>query len=210
MPIAVDFDTATKLVSPILVAIIGGVVKRIVEGKPRLIVYLVHASEHPLPAPAVPQAAPQLEGPIHQEQVPAPPVQAVPRAAHSHAIVVRNSGKKSAHNVRISHGVLPVSYRVWPPLNYVVNISQDGSGEILIPVLVPNEQLTVSYLYFPPLTWQAVNAWVKSDEGMAKAIQTIPTSPPPRVTIWLLWFLVFVGASTIVYWLLKLLPLVLQ
>ncbi len=213
-----DFDTIIKLVSPILVGIIGAFVKRWVEGKPRLIIYLVHASEHPLPPPtpqaAAPQpATPQLEGPAHAEQSATPvgpPAPTGPRMAHSHAIVVKNTGKRSAKNVRIDHEIFPFSYRLMPPVSHTVNYGQDGSAEILIPVLVPGEQVTVSYLYFPPLTWHRINAWVKSDEGMAKNVQTIAMAPPPRAVIWLLWFAAFIGASTVVYWLLKLLPLVLQ
>ena len=49
-----------------------------------------------------------------------------------------------------------------------------GGQEILFPSLVPNEQVTVSYLYFPPATWDQINVGVKSDEGFAKVIRVIP------------------------------------
>ena len=98
-----------------------------------------------------------------------------------------------------------------PPLNHTVTRSQqDASAEICIPVLVPGEQVTISYLDFPPLTWHRIDAWVKSDECMAKWIQTISTAPPTKPIIVLVATLMFVGASTLVYWLLKLLPLVLR
>ncbi len=82
---------------------------------------------------------------------------------------------------------------------------QDESAEICVPVLTPGEQVTISYLYFPPLTWHGVNTYVKSDEVMGKAINVMPAAPPARALLWAVWFTVFVGASTIVYWLLRLL-----
>ena len=100
---------------------------------------------------------------------------------------------------------------VWPLVHHTVTRGQGSSAEICIPVLVPNEQVTISYLYFPSLLWNQIAGPIKSDEALAKAIQTIfPTSPPPRVVMWIIWILIFVGASTIVYWLLKLLPVVLR
>jgi hypothetical protein len=211
MPFELNFDTIIKVAAPLLVALIGGVGKRVIEGRPRLIMYLVHASEHPLPNPV---GANQVEGPVaqhEQNQQPDHPPSPAVNLAHSHAIVVKNTGKRSAFNVRIDHQIFPFSYRVMPPLNHKVTYSeQDLSAEICIPVLVPGEQVTISYLYFPPLTWHRINAYVKSDEGMAKVIQTIPTAPPPRLVVWLIWVLMFIGASTAAYWLLKLLPVVLR
>ena len=191
MPFAIDIDALTKVVSPLLVALISGLLKHYFEARPKLITYLVHSASHPLPV-----AIPDPESP---GQPGAP-------AVHTHTIVVRNAGKKSAHNVRIDHAVFPLSYRVMPPVNHTVTRGQGDSAEICIPVLVPNEQVTVSYLYFPPLTWDQVNGWVKSDEGMARAIYVIPSIPPPRPVMWLLWALTFVGASTVMYWALRLLP----
>ena len=39
-----------------------------------------------------------------------------------------------------------------------------------MPTLVPNEQVTISYLYFPPTTWKQINGPVKSDEGLARVL----------------------------------------
>jgi hypothetical protein len=45
----ISMDMLAKILSPILVAIVGGLLKKYLEGRPRLIVYLVHASAHPIP-----------------------------------------------------------------------------------------------------------------------------------------------------------------
>lgn len=191
MPFAIDFDAVIKLLAPLLVALVGGLVKRYAEGKPKLITYLVHSVAHPLPL------APQNQG------------QGV-QYVHTHTIVVTNKGKRTANNVRIDHAVFPGSYVIVPPVSHTVTQGQGGSAEILIPTLVPNEQVSISYLYFPPLTWGQINGWVKCDEGMARAIQVIPSAPPPKSLQLFLWAMVFVGTSTVVYWLLRLLPLALS
>lgn len=218
MVVAFDFDTVIKIVSPVIVAIVGAIAKYVIEGKPRLITYLVQASEHPLPAAPPANAAPVANAPAPPviAGAPGPPgppgpiAQPAPqgvRAVHTHAYVVRNTGKRSAHNVRIGHNVFPLSYRLWPAVSHqLVHSGHDASAEIILPVLTPDEQVTISYLYLPPLTWHNVNSYVKSDETMAKTIEMIPTPQIPRALRWALWFLIFVGASAVVYSLLRILP----
>jgi hypothetical protein len=65
---------------------------------------------------------------------------------------------------------------------------------------VPKEQVSITYLYFPPLLWNQVNSYTKSDEVLASVINVIPTPQPPRFVVVLVWLLMFVGASTLVYW----------
>lgn len=117
-----DVDTIAKLVSPVMVAIIGVIATRYFEGKPKLISYLVHTSALPL-----------LDKEITQ--------------VNTHSVVIRNIGKKSAHNVSIGHAYFPPSYQMFPPLNHEIRSGPSGAAEILIPVLVPNEQVSISYLY---------------------------------------------------------------
>ena len=61
--------------------------------------------------------------------------------------------------------VLP-SFQLYPSIAYQVVDLPDGAKEILIPTMVPGEQLTISYLYGPPLTYAGVNAGIRSDEGL--------------------------------------------
>jgi hypothetical protein len=113
---------------------------------------------------------------------------------------VRNTGKKPAHNVRIGHAAFPPSYQIYPPVSHTVSRGQGNSAEIHIPVLVPNEQITISYLYFPPLLWNEVAAYAKCDEGMAKELNVIPSAQLSKPIIAILWAFMFVGASTCTYW----------
>lgn len=172
-----DTEVIAKLLSPVLVALVGAVTKRYLEARPKLIFYLVHASAFPLP----------------DQQV---------KNVHTHSVVVRNVGRKSAHNVRIGHGFFPrSSYQIYPALHHEVLAGPNDSAEILIPTLVPQEQVSLSYLYFPPVTWNQVSSYAKSDEGLARVIDVIPSPALSRWSVAGLWALIFVGASTLVYWL---------
>jgi len=206
MPISLDFDTLIKILSPILVAIVGAVAKHIIEGKPRLILYLVHATAHPMPPPPASNTTTTESDDKAAATGPPAPV----RFVHTHAIVVQNTGKKTAHNVRINHAIFPLSYQLYPAVSHTVTGGSGASAEICIPVLVPSEQVSISYLYFPPLIWDQIVSSVKCDEMLAKVIQTIPTAPPSRAIRWLFWVVLFIGASTVTYGLLKLLPFALQ
>jgi hypothetical protein len=71
-------------------------------------------------------------------------------------------------------------------------------------VLVPGQQVTVAYLYFPPLLYHQINLLVSSDEGMARVISVLPTPQFSRSRLAVLWILVFVGAVTSLYLLVEL------
>ncbi|PNG46570.1 hypothetical protein WDL1CHR_04886 [Variovorax sp. WDL1] len=224
MPFNVDLDSVLKLAA-VIVTIIGALAKRQIEGRAKLVFYLVHAASHPIPPP-LPAAQPappspadpppgqpnqgEQQQPQQAEAAPAvqpaaPPTPPPMHAAHTHAVVVRNAGRQTAHNVRIDHNILPRSYTVYPPVRHTVSFPQQGDGaEILIPVLVAGEQVTLSYFYFPPLTFDRINAWVKCDEGMARLVNAIPSTPPPKGVRAALWVFAFIGAATSVYWCIRL------
>jgi hypothetical protein len=123
---------------------------------------------------------------------------------HTHSVVVRNAGRRAARNVRLTHGVLPPNVTIYPPVQHSIERNSDGSGEIVLPVLVPKEQVTVSYLYFPPLLWNQINNNTKSDEGFAKIINVMPVPRPSKGVIAAVWLLAFIGASFVLYWLVRL------
>lgn len=116
----------------------------------------------------------------------------------THAVVVRNSGKLTAKNVRLGHQFLP-NYTIYPNTKYEITDLPGGGKEIYFPVLVPNEQITISYLYFAPINYSNINTYVKSDEGLAKVIKVIPT---PSISTWIkviLYILLFIGFTTTIY-----------
>ncbi|EPT9269351.1 hypothetical protein ACVTOL_004783, partial [Vibrio parahaemolyticus] len=173
-----DIDLIIKLVVPVVTAILGVLIKNHLDAKPKLITYLVNASAIPLKDDANTNV-------------------------HVHSIVVRNVGKKSANNVRIGHTHLPKSYVVYPPLNHTVEEDAQGCSELIIPNLVPDEQVTIQYLYYPPITWDRINTYTKSDEMQAKYVNVIPSPQIPMVQQITMLVLMFIGASTTLYWLVQ-------
>ena len=174
-----DPEIIAKVLGPLLSLLVGGLIKRYTEARSRVVSFIGHASAFTL----------QGENPA---------------VIHTHSVVVRNTGRKSANNVRLSHAVLPTNITVYPPVQYSIARNPEGAGEIVIPVLVPKEQVTISYLYFPPLLWSQINVNTKSDEGFAKIISVIPVPQPNKAVIAGVWVLVFVGASFLFYWLARL------
>lgn len=170
----IDIDVVGKLLAPILTAIVGFFAKRHFEARPKLITYLVHASAIPL----------------EDEKK---------TNVNTHSIVVRNSGKRTAHNVRIGHNFLP-AFQIHPQLAHEVVRGANNSAEIVIPTLVPGEQINISYLYFPPDVWSQVHSYCKSDEMAAKYINIIPAAQLNKLQLAAIWSLLFIGASTLVYW----------
>ena len=170
----IDIDIVGKILAPTITAIIGFITKRYFDARPKLITYLVHASAIPL-------------GDDKKTNV------------NTHSIVVRNAGKKTAHNVRLGHNFLP-AFQIHPQLAHEVVKGTNNSAEIIIPTLVPGEQINISYLYFPPELWSQVHSYCKSDEMTAKYINVIPTSQLNKLQLFTIWCLLFVGASTVVYW----------
>lgn len=167
-----------KIISPLITLIFGAILKYYTEEKSKIISFLGHVSVFTL----------------QDEQK---------TQVFAHSVIVRNAGRKAAHNVRLVHNVLPSNINIYPPVQYSVEHNPEGTGEIVIPALVPKEQVTISYLYFPPLTWDKINIFTKSDEGLAKIINVMPTPQLSKWLIFLIWFLMFIGASFLLYWLMR-------
>src|SRR3546814_3504101 len=68
---------------------------------------------------------------------------------------------------------LTPSFNIWPEVGHHTETLPDGSRDIVIPSLVPNELITISYLYFAPVTVAQVNAGVKCDQGFAHEISVL-------------------------------------
>ena len=171
----IDWNIVATVASPIIALFVGALIDRVIERRTRLITYLGHVGAHTLK---------QQDG--------------TPMHVYTHSVVLRNSGRRPATNVRLAHPYLP-DFNVLPDMGHHVEDLPGGGKEIVFPALVPNEQVTVSYLYFPPVTWDRINGAVKSDEGLARVLQVLPTRQYPR------WFnrtaaiLMLAGLVAIVY-----------
>jgi len=172
---SIDWNVLATIAAPIIALFLGVWVNRRFENRPALISYFGHVAAF--------VHAPPTGQPIH---------------VHTHTVVLRNAGRKSATNVRLHHSVLP-NFNIWPVLVHHVESLPDGSQDIVIPTLVPGEEITISYLYFAPLTFAEINAGIKYDQGFAHQIQVLLQRQYPR------WFnvtaalLMLIGLIAVLY-----------
>src|SRR5712692_2057697 len=129
-------------------AFAGAVIVKRVQGKARLVSFWGHASEFTVSNPGQP-----------------------PFVIRTHDVVIRNAGAKAANNVRVSHAVPLPQFNVSPSIPYTVQTLPSGHQDIVIPTLVPKQQIVISYLYNPPLTFNQINAGIRSDEGFATPVE---------------------------------------
>lgn len=116
----------------------------------------------------------------------------------SHSVILRNNGASGATTVRIHHLNLP-NFHIWPDIAHRVENLANGSADIVIPIMVPKEQITISYLYFPPLTYDQINSGIKCDQGFAQQIEVILQ---PKIKKWFVrtvWFFLINGIVSISY-----------
>lgn len=170
----INWDLVSRIAPPFVTLFLGRFLDKIFLKKPRLISYVGHVSAFEIPLP---------DKLLH---------------VFSHAIVIKNVGRDSSRNIRIGHNKLP-NYTLNPKVQHEVNTVPGGGVEIVIPVLVSGEQITISYLYMPPDTWGTINAYTKSDEGFAKIIHVIPSPLPNKWVLWAIYLLSGTGLLTATY-----------
>lgn len=170
-----DWHLVAQIAVPIATLFIGAWVNRWFEKRPALISYFGHVSAFKYSL----QDGKQVD-------------------IYTHSVVLRNSGRRSATNVRLRHHVLP-DFQIIPSVEHRVVELTAGAKEILIPTMVPGEQLTVSYLYFPPLTYAGINAGIRSDEGFASAIPVLLQRQYPKWFGRVMFVLALIGAGSIIY-----------
>ena len=171
----IDWGIVATIASPLVALVVGFFLTRTLN-RPVVTTYLGHTSAHRADAVAGGQRF----------------------DVFTHSLVIQNTGWRSASNVKLAHSKLP-SFSVYPDVEYRVSDLPGGGQEILFPSLVPNEQVTVSYLYFPPVTWDQINLGVKSDEGFAKVIRVIPMRLYPKWFNGIVGILLFVGVLSVLY-----------
>lgn len=144
---------AATIAAPVVALFVGAALDRKLERRPRLISFYSHASA-----------------------VRVNPTEGEPFNLNSHAVVVRNAGRLTATNVRLGHNHLPNDFSVWPAAEHSVQRRADGTAEIIFPTIVPNEQITVTYLYPAPVTFNQINSYTKGDQGYAQVVTAL-TAP---------------------------------
>lgn len=143
----INWELVKDVAIPILILVIGIGLDRSLRRRPKLIAHYGHVS--------VFRSRPDGKKPID---------------INTHSVVIRNEGNKTANNVKVMHDYLPDDINVFPSVEYSVRVLPDGSKELIFPMLIPKEEITISYLYYPPVTFDQIVTNVKSDEGAAKVI----------------------------------------
>jgi hypothetical protein len=153
----IQWSVVATIAAPVLALFVGAALDRFLERRPRLIAYFAHTSAF------------RVAG-------------ATPIQIHTHGIVVRNTGKRPAQNVRVSHYVLP-DFNVFPDVPFQVENLPAGGRDIVFPTLVPGQQISISYLYFPPLLFNQIHSGIRHNDGFATEVSVLPT---PQYSAWVL------------------------
>ena len=145
----VDWQIFATVAAPVVALFVGVAVNRRFENRPVLLTHFGHVSSFKIQ---------------HDD--------GTTGMVNTHSVVISNAGRRAATNVRLSHTFLP-DFNILPAVEYEVRNVPDSGKDIVIPILVPGESLTISYLYFPPVIYAGVNAGVKYDEGFATPIPVL-------------------------------------
>lgn len=137
-------------------ALAGALIVRFLT-QPKLVYYLVHAASTPLRLP-----------------------EAQNSAVNTHSILIRNIGRAPAHNVRLSHFILPPTFSLNPAVRYTREEVPDSGDDIVIPILARNEEVTVTYLYPASYNFSQVNARVRCDEGLGQVLSVLSVRQYPK------------------------------
>ena len=170
----INWSAFSVIAPPIVTLFIGAAIDRLIERKARLIAYFTHASLFNV----------QGTNPVR---------------IHTHGIVIRNVGKKTATDIRVRHTILPQNFNVFPDIERRIENLPGGGVEIVFPALVPNEQVSISYLYFPPLLFNQIHAGIRHSEGFATEVTALPTPRYPTWMLRIIWVLLILGIIMITY-----------
>ena len=176
----VDWQVFATVAVPILTLFLGAWVNRRFESRPVLLFHWGHVSSFNY------QKGDGTTGIVN-----------------THSVVIRNAGRRAATNLRLSHTILP-DFNIYPAVEYEVRTVQNSGPDIVIPIIVPSQHLTISYLYFPPVTFDNVNASVKSDEGFATPIPVLLQRQYPTWYTIVAGVLIILGLSALIYGLIEL------
>ncbi len=177
--INLDPDVIAKILAPVFSLFVGAVIKYYSEARSKVIFFIGHVAAFKLADEAK-------------------------TSVFTHSVVITNVGRKSAQNVRVSHNLFPQNIAISPSIRYLYEHNENETTDILIPNLVPKEQVTISYLYFPPTVWNQVISTIKSDDGFAQSIQIIPKPQSNKSLEILRIVLTIVGISYLAYWVIRL------
>ncbi len=144
----IDWTIVSQIAVPLIICVVSIVLTKYFNEKEKLIAFYGHIASH------------ALDSTIEDQPV---------THIYTHAVVIRNNGNKTATNVKITHNHLP-SFTIHPDTNFMRNPLPNGGAELVIPRITPKQEYTISYLYFPPITYDQIRSSIESDKGLAKIV----------------------------------------
>ena len=166
-------NNLADLLLSVIGAVIAYFITRALQSRPKLVSRVVHSSSF-----------------IANDQE-EPPV-----IGYSYTLLLANSGRKTANNVRISHKILPEVVEIHPDINYSTETLPGGSTDIIIPTLAPGQWVQIAYRLFSPTTWEDLIGIIRSDECFVKEIEfpwLVKHPTIEKVTVILLFFISIFG-----------------
>jgi hypothetical protein len=147
----IDWSLVLNIGMPVAMLFLGVAIDRLWADKPKLVSHLGFISSHNVKSSDPDRPDTQV---------------------NTHSVILRNTGRKTATNVRLGHTFLP-DIKIYPDIEYFINDLPGGGKEIVFPSIVPKKEVTISYLYFPPDLWNQINTHTESDEGPAKVVNVL-------------------------------------
>ena len=134
-----------------------------------------------------------------------PPQQ--PLVVSTQTLFVQNIGRGRADTVQVFLNFKPMHYAIWPVRQYTEELLPDGRFAIGVTNLNRWESFSVELLVIPEVPWIM---GVRSEGGAGKEVELIHSRRLPTRLYALLWALLFLGFSSVIFialsgvvWLLK-------
>lgn len=170
----IDWMVVATVAAPVIALFVGAALNRLLERRPQVIAYFTHASSF------------RIAG-DHPVQL------------NTHGIVIKNAGRVPVTDIRVRHSHLPQNFNVFPDVSYEVQDLPGGGREIVFPTLVPGEQVSISYLYFPPVLYSQIHAGIRHSQGFAREVTVLPSLQYPPWLSRVLWVLISLGVIASLY-----------
>ncbi|MDF1680256.1 hypothetical protein [Ponticaulis sp.] len=166
----IDWNLVVQIIIPLVAAFFGAVAFQVIERKPKLNAWFLHAGA----------------------------TKVKDMNFYTHVIVLKNAGRKTASGVRISHHALP-DFSIYPDTEYKIIELPGGGKEIFLDSLVPGQSINVSYLYYAPLRLEQIHNGIRFADGVATQIPIRATPIVSKQVEITAGILMLVGFITLIY-----------
>ena len=182
----IDWIIVSQIAGPVIAIFVGAAINKFFSERERLIAFYGHIASH------------ALDSVVEGKEV---------TRINTHTVIVRNSGRKTATNVRIRHSILP-DFKVYPDIDYKIEGLPGGSKDIMIPRLAPKKEITISYIYFPPTTYNQISTAIESDAGAAKIVNVRLQQIYPQWFNLTVAIIMLAGIISIIYGIMELVKII--